>query len=230
MSTGELGVPVHVVAGVLSDSRGRILLAQRPRDKHLAGGWEFPGGKLKADESRLAGLTRELQEELGVVLHAAHPLVRLTHAYPDRLIDLDVWVVTGFQGEPRSLDAQRLRWCERDALSHADLLPADLPVVTALLLPERIVASSGPGYRIVAKGALGRRREETGLIGAFCDGLTDAIDTAAGGADFLVLRQRLDTAQMTGLCAGVNVPVYAHDVGLPEAWMMGASGVSELAG
>jgi mutator protein MutT len=230
LSTVERRPPVHVVAGVLSDSRGRILLAQRPTGRHLAGGWEFPGGKLKAGESRIAGLTRELLEELGVAVQAAHPLVRLVHAYPDRRIDLDVWVITGFDGEPRSLDGQRLRWCERDRLLHAELLPADLPVVTALLLPERIVANTGPGYRIVAKGEKVVRRKGTGLVGAFCDGPTDAIEAAAGGADFVVLCCRLETAQMTALCAGINIPVYAHGIGLPEAWTMGASGVSELAG
>jgi mutator protein MutT len=230
VSTAERRAPVHVVAGVLNDSHGRVLLAQRPTGKHLAGGWEFPGGKIKAGESRIVGLARELLEELGVVLQAAHPLVRLIHAYPDRRIDLDVWVITRFQGEPRSLDRQRLRWCERDALLHAELLPADLPVVTALLLPERIVASTGPGYRIVAKGAKVPRRKQTGLVGTFCDGQSDAIEAAAAGVDFIVLRESLETAQMTALCAVINVPVYAHGIGLPEAWTMGASGVSELAG
>lgn len=91
---------VHVAAGVLCDAAGRVLLAERPAGKHLAGSWEFPGGKVEAGESPFAGLKRELHEELGVVVEAAHPLVRLTHSYPNLDIDLDVWLVTSY-GESR---------------------------------------------------------------------------------------------------------------------------------
>jgi 8-oxo-dGTP diphosphatase len=124
---------VHVVAGVVCDADGRVLLAQRPAGKHLAGGWEFPGGKLEPGEARFAGLQRELREELGIEVLAARPLLRLTHSYPEREIDLDVWLISDWSGEPRGLDGQPLRWCERDELVHAELLPADLPVVAALL-------------------------------------------------------------------------------------------------
>ena len=230
MSTTEKRALVHVVAGVLTDAGGRILLAQRPAGKHLAGGWEFPGGKLEPGESRLATLTRELSEELGVTIGAAHPLLRLVHAYPERDIDFDVWVVTDYQGEPRSLDGQRLRWCERDALPDAGLLPADRPVVTALRLPEKIVALTGPGYRVVGTDALQTLHNDDGLIGVLCDNDADAMRAATRGADFIVLRSVLDTAQITALTAGIIVPVYAHGIGLSEAWMMGASGVSDLAG
>jgi mutator protein MutT len=230
LSTTAKRALVHVVAGVLTDAGGRILLAQRPAGKHLAGGWEFPGGKLEPGESRLAALTRELSEELGVTINTAHPLLRLVHAYPERDIDLDVWVVTEYLGEPRSLDGQLLRWCEREELPNAGLLPADRPVVTALLLPERIVARTGPGYRIVGTDAVQALRNEDGLIGALCDDDSDAVRAAAHGADFVVLRRALDTAQITALTAGIIVPVYARGIDLSEAWMMGASGVSDLAG
>jgi mutator protein MutT len=230
LSTAEILVPVRVVAGVLKDDRGRILLAQRPAGKHLAGGWEFPGGKLEPGESRLAGLRRELREEIGVALQAAHPLMRLIHTYPNRLVELDVWAITSFAGEPRSLDGQQLSWCDRDALLQAQLLPADRPVVTALLLPERIVASTGPLYRIAPADTLSAQRQQAHLVGTFCDGPLDTLQAAAGGADFIVLRHRLGDSQLMALCAGLNVPVYAHGIGLPEAWAMGASGVSDLAG
>jgi mutator protein MutT len=216
---------VHVVAGVLSDADGRVLLAQRPAGKHLAGGWEFPGGKLEQGESRYSALRRELGEELGVTLEAARPLMRVIHAYPQRDIDLDVWMVSRYRGEPRPLEGQRLRWCERDALGGADLLPADLPVVTALRLPERIGEREGPGFRIAMAGAA---RTRTGLVGIFCDGLPDARGAVAGGADFVVLRRRLDPAQIAAICAGVKVPVFAHGIALPEAWALGAAGVSDL--
>lgn len=124
---------VHVVAGVLTDGAGRVLLAQRPAGKHLAGGWEFPGGKLEPGETRLESLTRELAEELGVTLQAARPLLRVRHAYPERDVDLDVWVVTRYRGEPIGREGQQLRWCPRDELRQANLLPADWPIVDAVM-------------------------------------------------------------------------------------------------
>jgi 8-oxo-dGTP diphosphatase len=138
LSTADKRAPVHVVAGVLNDAAGRVLLAQRPAGKHLAGSWEFPGGKLEAGEDRLEGLKRELLEELGVILQSARPLIRLRHSYPDREIDLDVWLITAYRGEPAGQESQSLRWCPRDELRHAGLLPADRPVVDALLAGDLI--------------------------------------------------------------------------------------------
>src|SRR5690606_11405069 len=76
--------PIHVVAGALFDAEGRVLIAQRPAGKHMAGGWEFPGGKLEAGEPARVGLGRELREELGVEVLQAEPLVAYVHAYTDR--------------------------------------------------------------------------------------------------------------------------------------------------
>ena len=70
MSCGESGPAVHVVAAAVIDAAGRVLIAQRPSGKHLAGGWEFPGGKLEPGEEPVAGLARELKEELGISNHA----------------------------------------------------------------------------------------------------------------------------------------------------------------
>jgi 8-oxo-dGTP diphosphatase len=123
---------VHVVAGVVRDEAGRVLIAQRPPGRHLAGGWEFPGGKLLPGESPIDGLARELHEELGIRMMAAHPFMQLRHQYPDRGILLDVWMVTAYEGIPCGLDGQSLRWCGGDELAQANLLPADQPVVVAL--------------------------------------------------------------------------------------------------
>lgn len=126
---------IHVMAGVLADETGRVLVAQRPVGKHLAGRWEFPGGKLHADEAPLAGLARELAEELGVTLESAEPLIRLRHDYPDRRVLLDVWRVTRYSGTPQGLDSQALDWVAPDDLPRIDLLEADRPIITALRLP-----------------------------------------------------------------------------------------------
>jgi 8-oxo-dGTP diphosphatase len=121
-----------VVAAALYDGAGRVLIAQRPHGKHMAGRWEFPGGKLSAGESERDALGRELREELGVEITSARPFMRVTHAYPDRRIELSLWIVEGFTGTPRPLDGQALKWVEREGLRAQDILEADRPFVEAL--------------------------------------------------------------------------------------------------
>jgi 8-oxo-dGTP diphosphatase len=123
---------VLVVAAALFDHAGRVLIAQRPAGKALAGRWEFPGGKVDAGESEQCALRRELREELGIEVLAARPFMRLAHAYEDRDVELSLWIVERFAGEPRSLDAQRLKWVSPAALAAEDILEADQPFITAL--------------------------------------------------------------------------------------------------
>jgi mutator protein MutT len=199
----------------LRDSAGAVLLAQRPPGKHLAGGWEFPGGKLEAGETRDGALARELHEEIGVEVDAARPLFSVTHAYPHRDILLDVWVVTSYRGVPQGLEGQTLRWCAPDDLPRADLLPADRPIVTALRLPERLTATRTEVYEIVdpfVRDAEGRTAPR--LRGALC------------GADFLLTRESCAREEIAALCAAAGVPVYAGGLSLGEAWELGAVGVS----
>ncbi len=124
---------IHVVAGALLDGQGRILIAQRPPGKHLAGGWEFPGGKLQVNEVPLAGLHRELREELGIEVLRAEWLASCAHDYPDRRVLLELWTVPAFDGVAQSLDGQALRWVTLSELQTAGLLPADKPLVEALV-------------------------------------------------------------------------------------------------
>jgi 8-oxo-dGTP diphosphatase len=123
---------IHVVAGALFDAAGQVLIAQRPVGKALAGRWEFPGGKLHAGEEPYAGLVRELREELGVDVQAAERLIRYPHAYPERTVWLDMWIVSGWSGEPHGLDGQALKWVEPARLHDEDILEADQPIVAAL--------------------------------------------------------------------------------------------------
>jgi 8-oxo-dGTP diphosphatase len=123
---------VHVAAGVIRNDDGRVLIAQRPEGSHLAGGWEFPGGKVAAGETVLQALKRELREEIGIEVLAAEPLTCYRHAYPDRTVILDVWDVQQYTGEPRALEGQPLRWEAVDRLLEAGLLPADRPIVDAI--------------------------------------------------------------------------------------------------
>ena len=124
---------IHVVAGALFDASGRVLIAQRPPGKHMAGGWEFPGGKVEQGEEPFAALKRELHEELGIDVHEAAPLIAYEHKYPHRRVLLDLWVVTRYCGEPQPLDAPALQWVAVDELESAGLLEADRPMIGALV-------------------------------------------------------------------------------------------------
>jgi len=119
------------------DASGRLLLAQRPPGKHLAGAWEFPGGKREPGESPLQALARELHEELGVTLRQAAPMVRIPWRYGDRTLLLDAWRVTHWEGEAQSMEGQALQWQPPATVDPAVLAPADRPLLQALRLPPR---------------------------------------------------------------------------------------------
>jgi 8-oxo-dGTP diphosphatase len=140
--------PTQVVAGVLVDARGRILLARRTAGRDLAGAWEFPGGKLERDETPLQGLDRELNEELGVRVHAAEPLISVPHASNGKRIVLDVYRVTSFAGKPKGREKQALAWAPPEKLSTYPMPPADRPVVAALTQPDRCLITPEPGADI----------------------------------------------------------------------------------
>jgi mutator protein MutT len=226
---------IHVVAAAVIDAGGRVLIAQRPSGKHMAGGWEFPGGKLEPDEERLAGLARELREELGIsIIGTPRPLIRVRHAYPSREVLLDIWVVKHYCGDARGLDGQALRWCTQDELEQAELLPADRPIVRALRLPERLtqVASLyycvGDSSSLEGVAAVADAGNATRLRGVFCASAQGRHAAVRAGADFLVMRDVLADEELKALCRIVSVPVYALGVGLEKAWELGASGVSEI--
>lgn len=127
---------MHVLAGILCDSRGRVLLAQRPFGKHLAGLWEFPGGKREPGEEPRAALARELREELGIILLDAAPLIRVPWRYGERDLLLDAWQVNSWEGAPQSLEGQAWQWLEPARIDPALLTPADRPILQALRLPS----------------------------------------------------------------------------------------------
>jgi len=120
------------VAAALFDASGRLLLAERPAGKHMAGGWEFPGGKREPGEERIDTLKRELREEIGIEILEAEPLISYEHEFPDRTIRLDLWFVTRWSGTPMSLEGQTLKWVALDELESVGLLEADTPMVAPL--------------------------------------------------------------------------------------------------
>ncbi len=126
---------MHVMAGLMIDGDGRVLLAERPPGKHLAGFWEFPGGKLEIGELPLEALARELREELGLELQSAQPLIRVPWTYDDRRLVLDAWRVDGWLGTPQSREGQALQWCDPMTIDPESMTPADRPILQALRLP-----------------------------------------------------------------------------------------------
>jgi 8-oxo-dGTP diphosphatase len=114
-----------------------VLIAERPAGKHMAGRWEFPGGKVAQGETESAALVRELREELGVAVTACRPFMRLSHEYDDRIVELSLWIVEGFSGDPLGLDSQQLKWVAVGRLGEEDILEADAPFVQALQQVEK---------------------------------------------------------------------------------------------
>jgi 8-oxo-dGTP diphosphatase len=127
------GAPaVDVVVGLIGDSSGRWLVNCRPPGTPLAGSWEFPGGKRLPGEAPLAALKRELDEELGIEVLEAEPVLVLEHDYPDKRVRLDVWHVLKFRGQATARERQPLRWVSVAECRDLPLLPADGPIVARL--------------------------------------------------------------------------------------------------
>jgi 8-oxo-dGTP diphosphatase len=125
---------VLVAAGALIDSDGRVLLAQRPPGKAMAGLWEFPGGKIEPGESPEASLLRELHEELGIVVKEAclAPLSFASHRYADFHLLMPLYVCRRWDGIVRAREAQRLAWVRPAALRDYPMPPADAPLIAHL--------------------------------------------------------------------------------------------------
>jgi len=121
-----------VAAGVLCDSSGRVLIAERLGGGPFHGLWEFPGGKIASDETPLEALSRELAEELGIEVTTCAPFMNLRHEYEDRVVTIEFFIVSEWNSEPVGREGQALRWVPRDRLDANELLPADVPVIEAL--------------------------------------------------------------------------------------------------
>ncbi len=123
-----------VAAVALLDGQGRVLLAQRPAGKSMAGLWEFPGGKVEPGEQPEAALCREVQEELGIVVVPADlsPLSFASHAYEQFHLLMPLWACRQWQGTPHPREGQALAWVSADALDTYPMPPADIPLIPAL--------------------------------------------------------------------------------------------------
>lgn len=145
MTSPRLADALRVVAAVILDHRDHVLLSLRPQHVAHGGLWEFPGGKLERGEHPLAGLAREIDEELGIAIATARPLLRLRHRYPQRWVDLDVYETRDWRGEPQGREGQRIEWVPRAELVAREFPAANVAIVTALSLPRLILVTPDAG-------------------------------------------------------------------------------------
>lgn len=127
----KANIRVHAVAGLLMRD-GKLLVAERPEGKPYSGYWEFPGGKVEEDEASDAAIRRELREELGVGVLKAERWFEHVHAYPDKTVLLELWLITDFEGEPESREHQTLRWASYEEILHLRLLEGNLAILSQI--------------------------------------------------------------------------------------------------
>ena len=134
--TGALPAkPIVLVAAVaMVDADGRVLLAERPAGKHLAGLWEFPGGKVHQGETPEAALIRELAEELGIDVQASclAPFTFASHSYPEFHLLMPLYVCRKWSGIVTPCEGQRLAWVRPARLADYEMPPADKPLIAML--------------------------------------------------------------------------------------------------
>ncbi len=158
MAQGQPRPCIHVAVGVLRDPSGRVLISRRAPGSHQGGLWEFPGGKVDDHEDVAAALARELEEELGVEVESANPLLEVRYHYRDRSVLLDTWEVVRYRGRPQGREGQPLDWLAVARLSSRPFPAADLPIIEALQLPQHytFLAQAAP-EALRAAMATGRR-------------------------------------------------------------------------
>ncbi|UCC57266.1 MAG: Nudix family hydrolase [Gammaproteobacteria bacterium] len=204
---------IEVAVGVVRRADGRVLLAQRPSGKVMAGYWEFPGGKIEPGESPWDALARELHEELSIDIRTAQPWLTRTFHYPHAVARLQLFRVTEWLGEPHGREDQQLSWQDPHRIDIVPLLPANHDIMDALRLPSL--------YAITQAGILG--------VDVFMERLQAALQN---GVRLVQVREKdMDAASLRrftenviGLCHAHEARVLVNsDVGL--AIDTGADGV-----
>jgi 8-oxo-dGTP diphosphatase len=127
--------PIHVAVGVVKNASGQVLIALRDPSLHQGGLWEFPGGKIEPNETAEQALIRELKEELNLTVESAMPLISISHQYPDRTVELHVFLVQQFSGLVKGCQGQPFRWVSPEELNHYTFPEANQPIITAASLP-----------------------------------------------------------------------------------------------
>ncbi|MCK5873141.1 MAG: Nudix family hydrolase [Alcanivoracaceae bacterium] len=135
----DLAPRLDVVAAIIRDDAGRVLLARRPQHKHQGGRWEFPGGKVEPGEALQHALQRELDEELGLFSLSCRPFMTVDHHYPDLHVRLHFREVSDWHGEPHGREGQAVAWFEVAELGKLEFPAANRPIVKALQLSDQLL-------------------------------------------------------------------------------------------
>jgi 8-oxo-dGTP diphosphatase len=157
---------LHVVAAVI-EKNNQVLIAQRPKEKHQGGLWEFPGGKVELGESAFTALKRELKEEVNLEIQSAQALLKIRHRYPDKAVLLDIYRVRDFRGEAQGLEGQPVKWVKKQILDEYDFPEANQKIISALKVPEVISITSEAITEKIELSLLAEKLD--GLSGLGCE-------------------------------------------------------------
>ena len=122
---------VNVAVGVIKKNNA-IFICKRADEQHQGGLWEFPGGKVEANESVFAALKRELTEEVGITIHSSSQLMVIEHDYGDKCVKLDIHVVSNFSGEAHGAEGQPSEWVNISELTHYEFPAANAEIIEKL--------------------------------------------------------------------------------------------------
>jgi 8-oxo-dGTP diphosphatase len=236
----------EVAVGVLVRADGAVLLADRPTGKPYPGYWEFPGGKVEPGESTAAALARELHEELGIHIAGSVPWVTFEFDYPHAYVRLHFERVYSWQGVPHAREGQQLGFFVPSATLPEPLLPAAVPALRWLLLPDVLTleaesrSSIGPLITNESLRTAGTR--PTGAwVGAFIESREDLVLAARRGCDFALAgpiradprlspRPEIGWSGFADLARTAPLPVFAYGrteaQELEQARAHGAHGVA----
>jgi 8-oxo-dGTP diphosphatase len=224
---------IHVVAAVITDARGRILLNRRTGDSDMAGLWEFPGGKREPGETSEQALVRELREELGIEAEVGEWVMEVPQLYPDKRLRLEVRMVRQWKGVARGREGQAITWVSPEKLSRYSMPPADLPVVAALRQPECYLVTPEPltsaedwlnGLENALENGIRRVQLRTPTSPQRTLLARQAVERFGGDADFLLNRDiELARALEVGVHLGAEQLAQLDTRPLPAHQLVGAS-------
>lgn len=123
---------IEIAVGIIRSHDGKIFITQRGENSHLAGFWEFPGGKIESDEVPFDTLKREITEEIDIHIHNAKYLKTVIHQYHDRLITIHAYLVEEWDGEPFATEGQHSRWVDEDELNADEFPDANRTIIEML--------------------------------------------------------------------------------------------------
>ena len=200
---------LHVAAAAICRD-DQVFISLRDADKHQGGLWEFPGGKIEEGETALAALSRELEEELGIRVTEATPLIQVPYDYPDLTVCLHIFEVTAFEGEPWGKEGQPTRWIKRHELADYTFPAANQPIVNACLLPKALMITpevqDGEAVMAAVKTALAKGTQ--GVVLRSADSESESFKNKA--------RELLAFAEQQNIWVSLNTSVaVANDLNAP---------------